>query len=313
MDKLTQIEAFVDAIEKGSLARAALEQHITPVMLGRRIDALEKRLGVKLMHRTTRHLTLTEQGSVFLDHCRKLLAELEFAEKIVSEGRHKATGHLIVSAPAAFGRLHVAPHAPAFIAANPEVRISFNLTDHVVDLVREGYDLGIRIGGVIDPNFVAVKLATNKRVVCGTPEYFERHGIPRTLDDLAQHNCLAFNLQGGQQRGWYFQNGGKPVTIKVHGNLDCNDGELLHRWAGEGIGLAWRSTWEIQSQLASGELITVLDEYTLPDYDIMAVYMQQRHLPAKVRFFIDALKSIYAQPGYWTRVPKKEVIEPNRT
>lgn len=306
MDKLTQIEAFVDAIEKGSLARAALEQHITPVMLGRRIDALEKRLGVKLMHRTTRHLTLTEQGSVFLDHCRKLLAELEFAEKIVSEGRHKATGHLIVSAPAAFGRLHVAPHAPAFIAANPEVRISFNLTDHVVDLVREGYDLGIRIGGVIDPNFVAVKLATNKRVVCGTPEYFERHGIPRTLDDLAQHNCLAFNLQGGQQRGWYFQNGGKPVTIKVHGNLDCNDGELLHRWAGEGIGLAWRSTWEIQSQLASGELITVLDEYTLPDYDIMAVYMQQRHLPAKVRFFIDALKSIYAQPGYWTQ-PRKKV------
>jgi DNA-binding transcriptional LysR family regulator len=309
MDKLTQIEAFVDAIEKGSLARAALEQQITPVMLGRRIDALEKRLGVKLMHRTTRHLTLTEQGSVFLDHCRKLLAELEFAEKIVSEGRHKATGHLIVSAPAAFGRLHVAPHAPAFVAANPKVQISFNLTDHVVDLVREGYDLGIRIGGVIDPNFVAVKLATNKRVVCGTPEYFERHGIPQTLDDLAQHNCLSFNLQGGQQRGWYFQNDGKPVTIKVNGNLDCNDGELLHRWASEGIGLAWRSTWEIQSQLASGELITVLDGYALPDYDIMAVYMQQRHLPAKVRFFIDALKSIYAQPGYWTRARKKDVIE----
>lgn len=309
MDKLTQIEAFVDAIEKGSLARAALEQQITPVMLGRRIDALEKRLGVKLMHRTTRHLTLTEQGSVFLDHCRKLLAELEFAEKIVSEGRHKATGHLIVSAPAAFGRLHVAPHAPTFVAANPKVQISFNLTDHVVDLVREGYDLGIRIGGVIDPNFVAVKLATNKRVVCGTPEYFERHGIPQTLDDLAQHNCLSFNLQGGQQRGWYFQNDGKPVTIKVNGNLDCNDGELLHRWASEGIGLAWRSTWEIQSQLASGELITVLDEYALPDYDIMAVYMQQRHLPAKVRFFIDALKSIYAQPGYWTRARKKDIIE----
>ncbi|MDB5761702.1 MAG: Transcriptional regulator [Herminiimonas sp.] len=309
MDKLKQISAFVDVVEKGSLARAALEQNITPVMLGRRIDALEKRLGVKLMHRTTRHLTLTEQGSVFLDHCRKLLSELEFAEKIVSEGRHKATGHLIVSAPASFGRLHVAPHAPAFVAANPEVQISFNLTDHVVDLVREGYDLAIRIGGVLDPNFVAVKLASNRRVVCGTPEYFERHGIPRTLDDLVQHNCLAFNLQGGQQRGWYFQKDGKPVIIKVHGNLDCNDGELLHRWSSEGIGLAWRSTWEIQSQLASGELITVLDEYALPDYDITAVYMQQRHLPAKVRFFIDALKSIFAQPDYWTQARRKYVLE----
>jgi DNA-binding transcriptional LysR family regulator len=301
MDKLKQIEAFVEVVEKGSLARAALEQKITPVMLGRRIDALEKRLGVKLMHRTTRHLTLTDQGAIFLEYCRKLLSELEFAEKIVSEGRHKATGHLIVSAPAAFGRLHVAPHAPAFLAAHPDVQISFNLTDHVVDLVREGYQVGIRIGGVLDPNFVAVKLASNRRVVCGTPDYFDRHGIPRTLEDLAQHNCLAFNLQGGQQRGWYFQKDGKPVTIKVEGNLDCNDGELLHRWACEGIGLAWRSTWEIQTQLQAGELITVLDDYALPDYDIVAVYMQQRHLPAKVRFFIDTLKAVYAQPGYWTK------------
>ena len=301
MDKLKQMAAFVDAVDKGSLARAALEQQITPVMLGRRIDTLEKRLGVKLMHRTTRHLTLTEQGAVFLEYCRKLLADVEFAETIVSEGRHKATGHLIVSAPAAFGRLHVAPHAPAFLAANPKVQISFNLTDHVVDLVREGYELGIRIGGVIDPSFVAVKLATNRRVVCATPDYLERNGVPRTLEDLAGHNCLAFNLQGGQQRGWYFQRGGKPVTIKVDGNLDCNDGELLHRWASEGLGLAWRSTWEIQAQLAAGELVTVLDDFALPDYDITAVYAQQRHLPAKVRFFIDSLKAIYAQPGYWTQ------------
>ncbi|HVL75224.1 MAG TPA: LysR family transcriptional regulator, partial [Noviherbaspirillum sp.] len=231
MDKLKQIEAFVCAVEKGSLARAALEQKVTPVMLGRRIDALEKRLGVKLMHRSTRHLSLTEEGTVFLDHCRKLLGDLERAEHMVSEGRHKATGHLVVSAPAAFGRKHVAPHAPAFVAANPGVRISFNLTDRVVDLVREGYDVGIRIGGAIDPNFVAVKLAGNRRVVCASPTYLARHGVPRTLQDLDRHNCLAFNLQGGQQRGWYFQHNGRPVTVKVNGNLDCNDGELLHRWA----------------------------------------------------------------------------------
>lgn len=301
MDKVKQMWAFVDAVDKGSLARAALGQNITPVMLGRRIDALERRLGVKLLHRTTRHLTLTESGSVFLEHCRRLLADIDLAETIVSEGRDQASGHLIVSAPAAFGRLHVAPHAPAYLAANPNVQISFNLTDHVVDLVREGYELGIRIGGVLDPSFVAVRLATNRRVVCGTPDYFSRCGVPRTLEELAQHNCLAFNLQGGQQRGWYFQKEGKPVTIKVNGNLDCNDGELLHRWASEGLGLAWRSTWEIQAQLAAGELVTVLDEFALPDYDIMAVYMQQRHLPARVRSFIDTLKAVYAQPGYWTR------------
>jgi DNA-binding transcriptional LysR family regulator len=312
MDKFKQIEALVNAIEKGSFARAALEQHITPAMLGRRVDALEKRLGVKLMHRSTRHLTLTEEGSVYLDHCRKLLAELDETEKVLSQGRNQVTGHLIVSAPAAFGRLHVAPHAPLFVGAHPNVRISFNLTDHVVDLVREGYDVGIRIGGVIDPNFVAVRLATNRRVVCGTPAYFAKHGIPQRLEDLAKHNCLAFNLQGGQQRGWYFQKNGKQVAVKVSGNLDCNDGELLHRWAMEGLGLGWRSTWEIQAQLESGDLITVLDEYALPQYDIMAVYPQQRHLPAKVRFFIDGLKAIYAQPGYWIRgtVPAWRTSEP---
>jgi DNA-binding transcriptional LysR family regulator len=299
MDKLTQIEAFVDVADKGSLARAALGQNITPVMLGRRIDALEKRLGVKLMHRTTRHLTLTEQGTLYLDHCRKLLSDLVHADRIVSEGRHKATGHLTVSAPAAFGRKHVAPHAAGFVAAHPDVQITFNLTDRVVDLVRDGYDVGIRIGGVIDPSFVAVRLASNRRVVCGTPAYFERNGIPRTLDDLAEHNCLAFNLQGGQQRGWYFQQDGKPVSIRANGNLNCNDGELLHRWASEGLGLAWRSSWEIEAQLVSGELITVLDSYALPQYDIMAVYPQQRHLPAKVRFFIDMLREIYADQRYW--------------
>jgi DNA-binding transcriptional LysR family regulator len=301
MDKLKQIETFIEVAEKGSLARAGLAQKISPAMLGRRIDALEKRLGVKLMHRTTRHLTLTEEGNAYLEQCVRLLGELDKAEQMIAEGRHKATGHLVVSAPAAFGRKHVASHAPEFVRTNPEVRLSFNLTDQVVDLVREGYDLGVRIGGTIDPSFVAIKLATNRRVVCGTPDYFARHGTPTTLEDLARHNCLAFNLQGGQNRGWYFQKGGKPVTVKVDGNLDCNDGELLHSWASEGLGVGWRSTWEIQSQLASGQLITVLDEFALPDYDIMAVYPQQRHLPIRVRLFIDMLKEKYAQPDYWLR------------
>jgi DNA-binding transcriptional LysR family regulator len=311
MDQFKQMRAFVDAVDQGSLARAALAQHVTPVMLGRRIDALERRLGVKLLHRSTRRLVLTEAGTVYIEHAKKLLADLDVMETIVAEGRDEATGHLIVSAPAAFGRLHVAPHAPAFLAQHPKVRISFNLTDQVVDLVREGYELGIRIGGVPDPSSVAVRLAANRRVVCATPAYLARCGTPHTLDDLAQHNCLAFNLAGGQQRGWYFQVDGKVVTVKVAGNLDCNDGQLLHRWAGEGLGLAWRSTWEIAAQLAAGELVTVLDDYALPDYDIRAVYMPQRHLPARVRAFIDTLKAAYARAGYWDRAT--ELVEDRYT
>lgn len=300
MDKLKQIEAFVAAIDTGSLARAALVAQVTPVMVGRRIDALERRLGTRLMHRSTRRLALTEQGAVYLEYCRKLLADLDQADNLIYEGRHTAAGHLLVSAPAGFGRRHVALHGPSFVAGNPNVQVSFDLNDQVVDLVRQGFDMGVRIGGALDPTFVAIKLADNRRVVCGTPEYFRRHGVPRTLDALARQNCLAFNLQGGQQGGWHFRVGDKPITVRVSGNLECNDSELLHRWTREGLGISWRSTWEIQGQLARGELVTVLDEFALPGYDIMAVYPQQRHVPAKVRFFIDHLKRIYAAAGYWT-------------
>jgi len=301
MDRFKQIETFVRVADAGSLAAAALEEGVSPVILGRRIDALEKRLGVKLMYRSTRRLIVSEDGAAFLERCRGLLTEWDQAENELSAGRRAVNGHLIVSAPAAFGRKHVAPLAPAFVADKPELQVSFNLTDRVVDLVREGYDLSIRIGGAVDPNFVAVKLASNRRVVCGTPDYFRQHGKPKTLEDLPRHNCLAFNLQGGQNRGWYFRRNGKLVTVRVGGTLDCNDGELLHRWVSEGLGLGWRSTWEIQQQLARGELETVLDEFALPDYDILAVYPQQRYVPAKVRYFIDYLKEIYASEDYWNR------------
>ena len=301
MDRFREIASFVAVADKGSFAATAAGEGVTPVVIGRRVDALERRLGTRLLHRSTRRLTLTEDGTVFLEHCRRVLADVESAERAVSAGRHTAIGHLVVSAPAGFGRRHVAPHGSAFIKAHPQVRLSFNLSDRVVDLVREGYDLGIRIGGEFDPNYVAIKLAANRRVVCGTPAYFRRHGKPKTLADLARHHCLAFNLQGGQQRGWLFQRGGKPVNVRVSGNLDCNDGELLHRWAIEGLGIAWRSTWEIAPELEHGELVTVLDEYALPSYDICAVYPQHRDVPARLRLFVDYLRKTYSRPGYWSR------------
>ena len=220
MDRFKEIEAFVLVMEHGSLAAAALHAGITPVMMGRRIDALERRLGTQLIHRSTRRLVLTDQGAGFLDECRVLLAQWTQAEATVSAQKHRASGHLVVSAPAAFGRLHVAPHASAFLKANPEVKLSFNLTDRVVDLVREGYDLGLRIGGAIDPNFVAIQLATNQRGVRGTPAYFRKNGKPRTLDDLRHHNCLAFNLQGGQQRGRYYEQEGTTVTHREEGKQE---------------------------------------------------------------------------------------------
>ena len=299
MDRYTEIRSFVLVAEKGSFASAALVEGVTPVVMGRRLDALEKRLGVKLMHRSTRGLALTELGEQFLEQGRALLREFDDVERAVSAGRNVVRGHLVVSAPAAFGRRHVAPHAAAFKALHPELKMSFNFTDSVVDLVREGYDMAIRIGEVTDPNYVALRLFPNRRVVCGTPDYFERHGIPRQPEDLARHNCLAFNLAGGQQRGWTFQREGRLFAVRADGDLACNDGELLYGWVKQGLGVGWRSTWEIQAELKRGELVTVLDEFAVPSYDIQAVYPQQRHLPAKVRRFIEHLRTSYNRPGYW--------------
>ncbi|MDH5245804.1 MAG: LysR family transcriptional regulator [Betaproteobacteria bacterium] len=303
MDRFKEMKSFVAVADRGSFAAAAAEEGVTPVVIGRRIDALERRLGARLLYRSTRRLTLTEDGAVFLEHCRRVLADVDAAEGTVSAGRHAAVGHLVISAPAGFGRQHVARHGSAFIKEHPQLRLSFNLSDRVVDLVREGYDLGIRIGGELDPNYVAIKLASNRRVVCGTPAYFRRRGKPKALEDLARHNCLAFNLEGGQQRGWLFRRGGRQVNVRVSGNLDCNDGELLHRWALEGLGIAWRSTWEIARELERGELVTVLDAFALPSYDIHAVYPQHRNVPARLRLFVDYLKRAYARPGYWSRGP----------
>ena len=288
MDRYTEIRSFVLVAEKGTFAAASVVEGVTPVVMGRRLDALEGRLGVKLMHRSTRGLSLTDLGEQFLERARGLLREFDEAEASITADRKTVRGHLVVSAPAAFGRRHVAPHAPAFRARFPDLKLSFNLTDSVADLVREGYDMAIRIGEVTDPNYVAIRLFPNRRVICATPEYFARHGKPQRVEDLAHHNCLAFNLQGGQQRGWTFLREGKLVAVKVSGDLDCNDGELLFDWVRQGLGVGWRSMWEIQAELKRGELVTVLDEYAMPNYDIQAV-----------RFFIEHLRHIYNAPGYW--------------
>ncbi|MGV6476608.1 LysR family transcriptional regulator [Azotobacter vinelandii] len=301
MGRYVELHSFVQVAQKGSFAAAALSEGVTPAILGRRLDALEKRLGVKLMHRSTRGLRLTELGERFLERARQLLREFDDVEAEIASNSSLVKGHLAVSAPAAFGRRHVAAHAQGFLQRFPNLRLSFNLTDSVVDLVSEGFDMGIRIGEVRDPNYVAIRLFPNRRVVCGTPAYFARYGEPRTLEDLSRHNCLAFTLQGGQQRGWTFLRDGQQVAAKVGGNLSCNDGELLFSWVCQGIGIGWRSTWEIQGELKRGELVTVLDEFALPEYDIQAVFPQQRFLPAKVRFFIDYLKELYNTPGYWER------------
>ena len=298
MDQFKQISTFTEVANRGSLSAAARAEGVAPAMISRRLDALEQRLGIKLLQRTTRKIALTNEGAAFLEDCQRILADLEAAESMVSERSRHATGTLAISAPAGFGRQHVAPLIPSFLSQHQNLKLTLSLNDRVVDLIGEGIDVAIRIAALSDSNLIGVKLADNKRVVVGSPAYLKKHGQPQSLDELSKHNCLAFSADGSQ-RGWTFRQNGKNVTLKVEGNMVCNDGEVLHDWALSGKGLAWRSMWEVGTEIEAGKLLTVLDDYTAPGNDIYAIFAQRQHLPLRIRAFVDFLRQAYNRPDYW--------------
>ena len=307
MDRLTQLESFVSVATRGSLTAAARAEGVAPAIMGRRIDALEERLGVKLLVRTTRRLTLTHEGSAFLEDCQRLLVEFANAEASVSAGGVKASGHLRVTAPAGFGRRHVAPLVPRFHALHPEVRISLNLSDRVIDVAGEGYDCAVRVGDLPDSSLVSVRLADNRRRCVATPDFVRRHGAPRNPGDLARFTCLTLSSDASQTRGWAFRipaedgaDGGDPIIhLKPGGPLDCTDGQVLHDWCLAGHGIAWRSTWEVEAEIDAGLLVPLLDAFAAPPNGVYAVFPQRKHLPLRVRLWLDFLKQQYALPEFW--------------
>ncbi len=284
---------------KGSLTATALAEGVAPAVIGRRIDALEARLGVKLLVRTTRRITLTHEGSAFLEDCQRILADLSNAEASVSAGGVKASGHLHLTAPAGFGRRHVAPLVPRFVEQHPDVSVSLNLSDRVVDIVNEGFDCAVRVGDLPDSSLISVRLADNRRLCVATPAYLQRAGTPAHPNDLARHACLTLSSDASQTRGWAFRIDDEVVHLRPRGRLDCSDGQVLHAWCLQGLGIAWRSTWEVESEIASGQLKTVLEDFASPPNGIYAVFPHVKHLPLRVRLWIDFLKHHYGNPDYW--------------
>jgi len=304
MDKLKQIESFVSVSTRGSLTAAAHAEGVAPAVIGRRLDALEQRLGVKLLVRTTRKITLTHEGSAFLEDCQRLLSDLANAEASVSAGGVKASGYLHITAPAGFGRRHVAPLVPRFLAMHPEVNVSLNLSDRVVDIVNEGVDCAVRVGDLPDSSLVSVRLADNRRLCVATPAYLKRAGVPQHPSELTRHQCLTLSSDASQSRGWAFVIDGAVTHLRPGGRLDCSDGQVLHDWCVAGMGLAWRSTWEVEQEVADGHLVSVLEAFAAPPNGIYAVFPHAKHLPLRVRLWIDFLKHTYGDPAYWkTKAP----------
>ena len=303
MDKFKQIESFVSVAQRGSLTAAAKAEGVAPAIMGRRLDGLEEQLGVKLLMRTTRRITLTHEGSAFLEDCQRLLADLANAEASVSAGGIKASGHLRMTAPAGFGRRHVAPLVPLFHELHPEVTVSLNLSDRVVDIAGEGFDCAVRVGDMPDSSLVSVRLADNRRLCVATPDYLARHGVPKQPSDLARFDCLSLSSDASQTRGWAFKvpkaDGFEVVYLKPSGPMDCSDGQVLHDWCLRGWGIAWRSTWEVEAEIAQGQLVSVLEEFAAPPNGIYAVFPQRKHLALRVRLWIDFLKLHYSRVGFW--------------
>jgi DNA-binding transcriptional LysR family regulator len=303
MDKFKELESFVAVVTRGSLTAAALAEGVAPAIMGRRLDALEERLGVKLLVRTTRKLTLTHEGSAFLEDCQRVLSDVANMEASVSAGGVKASGHLRITAPAGFGRRHVAPLVPKFRALHSDVTLSLNLSDRVIDIAGEGFDCAVRVGDMPDSSLVSVRLADNRRLCVATPAYLKTHGTPQHPSELSRFDCLTLSSDASQTRGWAFNipnaNGENEVNyLRPNGPLDCSDGQVLHDWCLAGYGIAWRSTWEVEAEIASGQLVALLEGFAASPNGIYAVFPQRKHMALRVRLWVDFLKDNYSQVGF---------------
>lgn len=298
MTAISDLEIFARVARTGNMSAAGREMGLSPAVVSKRVSQLEDRLGARLFQRTTRHLTLTETGAGYFKRVVDILSLCEEAEDFVSRRNTKPRGLLKITMPTTFSRLHVAPHLGTFIDRYPGIDLDLHLTDNYVDIIRDGFDLAIRIGELEDSTLVARKIASDSRVICASPEYLDKNGTPETLADLDMHNCLT----AGAQDVWRIEGPDGQHQIRANGNLHSNSGELICVALHKGLGLGLRSTWEIGDDLRSGALKVVLPEYRgSSNVAIYAVYPCREFMPAKVNVFIEFLAELYGSEPYWEK------------
>ncbi len=295
---ITDLEIFARVARTGNMSAAGREMGLSPAVVSKRVSLLEDRLNVRLFQRTTRQLTLTETGEGYFKRVVDILNLLEEAENFVNRRNTTPRGLLKVTAPTSFSRLHVAPFLPAFLAKYPEIELEFHLTDNFVDIIRDGFDLAIRIGELQDSSLVQRKLAVDTRVICASPKYLDgnEQGSPATLADLDFHNCLS----AGAQDYWRLEGPDGQHQLRVKGNIRSNSLEFMREALLSGLGLGLRSTWDIGPELKSGDLKVVLPEYRgSSNVAIYAVYPCRDFMPEKVNVFIEYLAALYGPEPYW--------------
>lgn len=289
MNQTLDLSFFYLLANQGSLAATARELGVTPPAVSKRLSALEARLGIRLVNRTTRSMSLTAEGELYFSHAARILTQIDEVEQLVSSSRATPKGLIRVNASLGFGRRYIGPALAAFFSRYPEVEIQLEISDHPLDLAAHGFDLGIRFGTLPDAAFHARKIASNRRLLCASPLYLEKHGEPQRLADLQRHNCIFLRQNETPYGVWSFTHGSRTQNIKVRGALGCNDGEVALNWALEGYGILLRAEWDIARYVRSGRLRLLLEDQTPTRADVYAVYPQQLHLSARVRSLIDFL------------------------
>jgi len=320
VDYLGAMRLFVRSVALGSFSRAAVEAGVKASTVSRAIVALEADLGAALFNRSTRRLHLTEAGSTFLEHAQRIVEDVEEARAASASLNQSPTGLLHINVPGAFGRRHVMPHLPAFLAEYPRLRVDATLTDATVDLIEAGADVAVRIGALADSSLIAKRLAPHRRVLCAGPGYLARAGAVDRPEDLAAHACLATAVQPGE--AWYFRRAGaggvalggmsggvgvgEVLEVPARGPLRANDSEALMDAALAGLGVVLLATWLVGPELRAGRLVEVLPGWEAaiapgPEPAIWGVYPPKRVVSPKVRVFLDFLERRFGRPPYWER------------
>lgn len=293
------LEFFSTLVRSGSLGAAARELGITTAAVSKRLAQMEARLGQTLINRTTRRMGLTPEGEIYLEHARRILAELEDLEHQLLGARAEPQGLLRVNATLGFGRSRIAPLLSAFVRKHPKVDVQLQLSVNPPAIAEDSYDVCFRFGPPPDSRAIARFIAPNRRIVVAAPAYLKKHGEPRTPADLARHNCIGIR-QGDEAYGlWRFspargkERGDSSESVKIRGNLTTNDGEVAVNWALEGLGILLRAEWDVARYLRSGRLVQLLQGYSTPDADIYAVYAQRHKSSARVRALIDFVSAAF--------------------
>ena len=288
MDRFDEMHAFAAVVDAGSFVRAAEALNVSKTAVSRLVGDLEARLGVRLLHRTTRKLSLTGEGEVFHARCKELLAGVEEAEAEVTARGDQALGLLRVNVPVSFGLLHLAPLWPAFLQEHPQVTLDVTLSDRFVDLVDEGYDLAVRIARLPSSSLVTRKLAATRMVLCASPGYLQRHGTPAHPSDIAQHAAFTYTLLASGEQ-WSFEGPDGPVSVKVSARMRTNSGDTCVAAALQHQGIVLQPSFMVGTHLRSGALVEVLAQYRAIELGIYAVYASRKHVTPKVRVLIDFL------------------------